>query len=224
MIKSFLKLNLIAIRSLSRDTVRTYCVCTNTCWSCRKPLVTSNKFFCASCGSLQKVKNADFFTLLDVPNTFSVNTSILSSNFRQLQTILHPDKFSQKSDKEKMNSLEWSSLINKAYKTLSIPLERAIYILHKKGISIDEENTSVDPDFLSDVMDLNEQVEEAASTTDLEAIAKSLNSDVDHLYTSLHKYFSSNELDKAKSTLVRLKYLLNIDSVIKQKQLKYKLQ
>ncbi|XP_058830795.1 co-chaperone protein HscB homolog [Topomyia yanbarensis] len=223
MIKSIVQ-NIFTIRSVQRTMVNAYCLSTNICWSCNKPLVKTNKFFCVSCGSLQKVENEDFFNLLDVPKTFAVNMSVLSTNFRRLQSILHPDKFSQKSDKEKLNSLEWSSLVNKAYKTLNVPLERATYILHQKGILIDEENTSVDPEFLSDMMDINEQVEAAENVAELEAIASNLNSDVDHLYTVLYEYFDTNDLDKAKSTLVRLKYLLNIDGVIKEKLLKYKLQ
>ncbi|XP_053684461.1 co-chaperone protein HscB homolog [Sabethes cyaneus] len=225
MLRTLLKYKVsFIIKSAQGASRRTYCVTTGVCWSCNKSLVKDNKFFCAACGSLQKVKNQDFFELLDVPNTFTINGSILSANFRELQSVLHPDKFSQKSDEEKLNSLEWSSLVNKAFKTLTVPLERAKYILNQKGILIDEENTSVDPEFLSDMMDLNEQVEEAQNATELRKIADFVNSDIVKIYSQLQDHFANNNLSEAKATFVRLKYLSNIDNVIKEKALKYNLK
>lgn len=223
MIGSFRRKTFFVILSGQRS-LRRACSTTGICWSCNKPLVKDNRFFCAVCGSLQKMENQNFFKLLDVPNTFAINGSILSANFRQLQSVLHPDKFSQKSEEEKVNSLEWSSLINKAYKTLTVPLERAKYILNQQGILIDEENTSVDPDFLADMMDLNERVDEASNSMELQKIAESVNSDIANIYDKLYEYFSENNLNEAKAAFVRLKYLTNIDNVIKEKILKYNLK
>ncbi|XP_055533415.1 co-chaperone protein HscB homolog isoform X2 [Wyeomyia smithii] len=224
MIGSLIKNNTLFITQSAQRLSRSYCSIKSVCWSCNKPLPNDRIFFCEVCGSLQKVEHQNFFRLLDVPNTFVVNGTILSANFRQLQSILHPDKFSQKSEEEKINSLEWSSLINKAYKTLTDPLERAKYILNQEGVLIDEENTSVDPDFLSDMMDLNEQVEEADNTIKLQELAESVKSDINKLYGTLHEHFARNNLDEAKAASVRLKYLSNIDNVIKEKILKYSLE
>lgn len=136
--------------------------------------------------------------MLDVSNEFDLDPFALTSNFRRLQSMLHPDKFSRRSNEEKTNSLEWSSLVNKAYKTLNTPLQRGRYILKQNGILISEENTSVDPEFLMDMMDKNEAVEEAS--------------------------FLENNLDEAKENLIRLKYLLNIEAVVKEKLLHYKVK
>lgn len=51
-----------------------------------------------------------------------------------------------------------SSVVNKAYKTLSIPIKRAEYILQLKGITIPEDNNAVDKEFLFEIMERNEEV------------------------------------------------------------------
>uniref|UniRef100_A0A023EK85 Putative cpij000747 co-chaperone protein hscb mitochondrial n=1 Tax=Aedes albopictus TaxID=7160 RepID=A0A023EK85_AEDAL len=203
-------------------TGRLYCSTAKVCWSCSKPLVKKDKFFCGSCGTLQRVEDVDYFKLLDVSNRFDVDSSALTSNFRRLQSMLHPDKFSRRSNEEKANSLEWSSLVNKAYKTLSTPLTRGRYILKRNGVQISEENTSVDPEFLMDMMDKNEAVEEASNYDDLDEIDQTLKAEIDELYEKLNDSFLENDLEQAKENLIRLKYLLNIEAVVKEKLLKYK--
>ncbi|KAL1401191.1 hypothetical protein pipiens_006807 [Culex pipiens pipiens] len=214
------------VHQLARNqwNARAYCSTTGVCWSCNKPLVKTDKFFCASCGSLQKVEQENYFQLLDMPCSFDLNSTKLTSNFRQLQAVLHPDKFSQRPEAEKNYSLEWSSLVNKAYKTLNVPIERGKYLLQQSGVEIAEENTSVDGEFLLDMMERNESVEEAESVAELEELAESLKTDIDRLYGELQQHFAKKGLDEAKKTLVRLKYLLNIECVVKEKLLKIKLQ
>lgn len=55
-------------------------------------------------------------------------------------------------------SSEWSSLINKAYKTLQTPLDRGEYLLELHGITLPEDNTINDPEFLMEMMEKNEEV------------------------------------------------------------------
>lgn len=55
-------------------------------------------------------------------------------------------------------SADWSSLINKAYKTLLAPIDRAVYMLELRGVKIPEDNTAVDKEFLFEMMERNEEV------------------------------------------------------------------
>lgn len=59
-----------------------------------------------------------------------------------------------------------SSLINKAYNTLSNPLERGLYMLSLNNVSIPEGTTSLEPEFLMEIMERNERVEEASADKD----------------------------------------------------------
>lgn len=50
-------------------------------------------------------------------------------------------------------------MVNKAYATLMNPLERGLYILSLHNISIEEGSTQVDKEFLMEIMDRNEEIE-----------------------------------------------------------------
>lgn len=53
---------------------------------------------------------------------------------------------------EKQFSADLSSYVNKAYRTLSDPLERGLYLLRLQGVPVHEENTSHDNEFLLKVI------------------------------------------------------------------------
>lgn len=67
-------------------------------------------------------------------------------------------KKSFRSDIEKQISAEYSSLVNKAYKTLQTPINRAIHLLRLNNETISEDNKSDNPEFLMEMMELNEEV------------------------------------------------------------------
>lgn len=57
---------------------------------------------------------------------------------------------------------EQSSQLNKAYQTLLSPLLRAEYILAAQGIHEDETDTLEDPEFIMEVMDIRQEIEDAS--------------------------------------------------------------
>lgn len=61
------------------------------------------------------------------------------------------------SEKEQHLSAEWSSLVNKAYKILLSPIQRAEYLLKSQNIEVSESNTTSDKQFLLDMMERNEE-------------------------------------------------------------------
>lgn len=125
----------------------------------------------------------DHFQLLRINKRFDIDTKVLTKQFRQIQNVLHPDKFSNRSDKytvyfeylstipfknafflshssekEQHLSAEWSSLVNKAYKILMSPIQRAEYLLKSQNVEIPEGNTATNTQFLMDMMERNEEV------------------------------------------------------------------
>lgn len=50
-------------------------------------------------------------------------------------------------------------MVNKAYATLLNPLERGLYILSLHNISIEEGSMEVDKEFLMEIMERNEEIE-----------------------------------------------------------------
>lgn len=67
-------------------------------------------------------------------------------------------------------SQEYSSLINKALTTLTDPISRGRYMLTLSGMTTQESDLegsmTSDPEFLEEVMELNERLEEISSEKD----------------------------------------------------------
>lgn len=188
------------------------------CWNCRSTKKKLNHFICADCGKIQDiVQEHDFFELLLLPRDFDVPSTELTRKFRQLQNIIHPDKFGNKSEREQLNSAEWSSLINKAYKTLSNPLDRGQYLLKLFGEEISENNTTFNKEFLIEIMSRNEEVEEAISKEELGLINDKVQDEINTEIDKLKNFFALNDLNNAKSVLVKMKYLLSIQGNIQTK-------
>lgn len=68
------------------------------------------------------------------------------------------EKFRFSSEKEQQLSAEWSSLVNKAYKILLSPIQRAEYLLKSQNVQVPEGNTSSNAEFLMEMLERNEEV------------------------------------------------------------------
>src|SRR5437667_10045996 len=130
---------------------------------------------CASCGKVQPPVPVDYFTFFGLPPKLNLDVAALEKNFYQLSRKLHPDLNARAGSKEQEWSLEQSSRLNDAYRTLKDPIKRTQYLLHLEGIQLEEQSKAateqarasgeakkqiVPPDLLEGVFELNMQVEE----------------------------------------------------------------
>jgi len=115
-----------------------------------------------------------YFQLFGLEQGFSVDTAMLTSQFRKLQQQLHPDRYVSGSDAEKRWSMQAASFVNQGHETLRNDLSRGVYLLELNGINLDEEtDTQMDPMFLMEQMELREALEMAEGAADTEsALAK----------------------------------------------------
>ncbi|KAH8300710.1 iron-sulfur cluster co-chaperone protein HscB [Drosophila kikkawai] len=189
------------------------------CWNCQNKSELRQNMICSDCGHLQDVDaGINYFELLSFPTKFSLEPQKLTQSFRQLQTIVHPDKYSNKTSREQTNSADWSSLINKAYKTLATPIERGQYLLQLEGETMPQDNSALNKEFLMAMMERNEEVEEAEDAKSLEDLNAQLVKELEEMAQRLSSLFEAKDLQGVKGTLVEMKYLLSIQSSIKQKQ------
>lgn len=80
-----------------------------------------------------------------------------------IHTYIYPSLFPYEHLKKAFSmAAEQSSQINKAYQTLLSPLLRAEYILAAQGIHEDETDTLEDPEFIMEVMDIRQEIEDAS--------------------------------------------------------------
>lgn len=115
---------------------------------------------------------------------------------------------------EKGYSEQQSSLVNKAYKTLQKPLERGVYLLERNNIFLEENETIADPEFLLNIMEINEEIESANDAESLTFLEIENKKRIDELVLSLKEAFENNELQTAKEMLTELRYVMNIDGKI----------
>lgn len=66
------------------------------------------------------------------------------------------------------------------------PLLRGLYMLNIRGLTIEEASITMDNSFLCEIMDWNEQVEEADSKESLENLKKDVDVVLLNLYKSVH--------------------------------------
>ena len=110
---------------------------------------------------------ADHFALFGLERGFGLDGAALTRRYRELQQLLHPDRYVAASDGERRWSVQAAGRVNDAYTTLKAPLARAVYLLSLAGVDIDEEtDTRMAPDFLMDQMELREALEEAPGADD----------------------------------------------------------
>ncbi|HEV8082720.1 MAG TPA: Fe-S protein assembly co-chaperone HscB [Chitinophagaceae bacterium] len=98
----------------------------------------------------------NYFELFEIPVSPIVDQNKLSSQYFALQKKYHPDFFTNATEEEQNEVLEKSSIINKGFKTLKDPDNTIKYVLEIKGLLQEEEKYELPPDFLMEMMELNE--------------------------------------------------------------------
>ena len=100
----------------------------------------------------------NYFELYGIPVSFSPDAAAVKAKYYELSRKYHPDRFTLAGEAEKEEVLQVSSANNRAYKTLQDPYATMAYVLRLNGLLEDEEKYSLPPDFLMEMMDLNELV------------------------------------------------------------------
>lgn len=128
----------------------------------------------------------DHFSLFGLPGAYVLDAVALERAYREIQSRVHPDRFVNAGDAEKRASMQWTTRVNEAYRTLKDPVLRAKYLLEQKGIDAGfETNTAMAPAFLMRQLELRESLEEAKDTAALDALAAQLSRDRRRLETLL---------------------------------------
>jgi molecular chaperone HscB len=107
------------------------------CWSCGDMRA---EHFCGECGHVQPALPTDFFSFFGLPRLLELNEEQLEGEFYKLSRKLHPDVYSRASDREQQWSLEKTSQLNDAYRTLKDPISRTEYLLMLQGIQLEEQS------------------------------------------------------------------------------------
>jgi len=129
--------------------------------------------FCPQCTKILTLgRQGDYFSYLGVPRKLKIDGAVLEQNFRTLSRQFHPDYFYNATPAERRASLERTSYLNDAYRTLKQSISRIAYLLELEGmgtVSAEREAAArggtpqVPPDLLEEVFALNEELDEIRS-------------------------------------------------------------
>src|SRR3954470_16866863 len=178
-----------------------------TCWSCAKEVAAAAPV-CPSCGKVQPPPpagtQADKFAVLGVEPSFD-EPGGLDDRFRALSRKLHPDRFARAPAQERRFSLEQTTLLNEAYKTLKDPVRRAEHLLALRGIKGDPK---MSPEFLEQTMEDREKLMEAkASGEPLDELANGVRGRRDRTLRQVRALVENGgNLAEAAELLARMRY------------------
>jgi molecular chaperone HscB len=119
------------------------------------------------------LRSMNYFELYELPVTLKPDAALVKKKFYELSRRYHPDFFTNASDEEQANVLEKSSMVNRAYKVFLNEDETIKYVLQLKNLIEEEEKYNLEPDFLMEVMDINEQLMDAETGDNDEALSNS---------------------------------------------------
>jgi len=210
------------------------------CWSCSAALAVS-EHFCSTCGKVQPVRPMTHFEFFGLRKKLNLDEPRLQKEFYALSRKLHPDVYARATANEQDWSLQKTSQLNDAYRTLKDPVARTQYLLSLEGIQLEEQSKSatdtarqtgeekkqvVPPELLEEVFELNMQLQELKmGESDLKTIAqlesakKNFEQKLDDSTAELKKYWddwdSAKDPDAEKKAMDQMLALLNRRSYIR---------
>ncbi len=157
----------------------------------------------------------NYFELYGIPVSLQPDQSIVKAKFYELSRKYHPDFHSQATAEEQAEILEKASQVNMAYKVFTHPDETIKYVLQLKGLLEEEEKYQLAPDFLMEVLDLNEQALDVSEQADLDRLTETIHNFQKQIYEPVEAIVanyqegvtSEKELLQVKEYYYRKKYL-----------------
>jgi molecular chaperone HscB len=156
------------------------------------------------------------FELFGLTPAFAIEGEALERSYREIQSKVHPDRFANAGDAERRASLQWTTRVNEAYRTLKDPVQRAKHLLELHGVDVAfETNTAMPPEFLMQQMELRESLEEAKTPASLDEMRKRLRQNKSELQKQVAEALDTRKDYAGAAGLVRkLQFLDRLDEEI----------
>ena len=157
----------------------------------------------------------NYFELFGLPIGYIIDTEQLSERYRELQRVLHPDRYSNASAQERRLSMQGATRVNEAFEVLKDPLRRAHYLLSLNGIEMDAQGESTqDTAFLMEQLELREELEAARHKPDpyaaIGTLMEGINQRINRLVGQMAVQFETatpDQLEEAREILRKMQFL-----------------
>ena len=138
---------------------------------------------------MQELLAQNFFELFRLSPDFAIDSGVLAQRYRELQRLVHPDRFVTASAQERRLSMQCATYVNEAFQTLKQPLSRARYLLEMRGVVMDQ-SAAMPTDFLMEQITLREQLEELSEQADPLAALMQLRDELEQLSRKQQQTFA----------------------------------
>lgn len=125
----------------------------------------------------------NYFEIFGIPIQLKVDKTGLPKKFFELSRKFHPDFYVNATTAEKEKALEITANLNKAFRIFQNEDDTIKYVLQLKGLLEEEEKYQLPPDFLMEVLEINEKVMDAGDDPTLKI---NLQSAIDHLQSEIY--------------------------------------
>ena len=165
----------------------------------------------------------NYFELFGLEVSFLLDENNLNTQYQQLQSRLHPDRFASSTDQDKRMAMQATTFINEAYNTLRDPQSRARYLLELAGIEFDiEKDTTQDMNFLMAQMSLREKIDEVdnqeSPLDERDELGLTAKQEKKQLTENFQAQYSQQDWKQAKETVLKLQFFNRLQQQIKRKQ------
>ena len=126
----------------------------------------------------------NYFEIFEIPIQLKVDKKELPKKFFELSRKFHPDFYANTTPSEQNRALEITANLNKAFRTFQSPEDTIKYVLQLKELIEEEEKYQLPPDFLMEVLEINEKLMDAEDDPELKL---SLQSAIDNLQAEIYE-------------------------------------
>lgn len=127
----------------------------------------------------------NYFELFELPQGFFPDPAIVRKKYYELSRKFHPDFFVQQGEVAREQAEEKLKEVHAAYTVLSDAGKTMAYLLELETGMIAEEKYALSPDFLMEMMELNEALQEAETAEARAEVTKSILDKKRELYENI---------------------------------------
>ena len=124
----------------------------------------------------------NYFDWFELSPGFFPDQALLKKKYYALSRQYHPDFYVQQGEAAKLEAEEKLQEVNKAYATLSNPVKTMAYLLQETVGLPEDEKFTLPPDFLMEMMELNEAMQEAETEEAKEEVREQIVAQQQSLY------------------------------------------
>lgn len=148
----------------------------------------------------------NYFELFGLPIAFKADSNQLRNAFMNIQRVSHPDKFAQGTELEQEIALEQSAVANKGFTLLNNKEQILPYVLELTGHIVADEKYNLEPDFLMEMMELNEAWMDADDDAAKQQILSQINTLKNEILSPIKAHLDADSIiDIPKETMLQIK-------------------